>query len=289
MASTQLKKLELSTSKAHVFYREAGAASAPVILLLHGFPSSSHQYRNLIPILAAKYRVIAPDLPGFGFTEVPEGFAYTFDALATVIAEFLDRLAIRQYSIYIFDYGAPVGLRLALQQPAAIQAIITQNGNAYEAGLGAFWDQIRALWTSDNDAAVRGKLAAGLLSLAATKWQYEEGTAADRVVAPESYSLDYALLQRPGNADIQLDLFYDYRTNLPLYPEFHRYFRASQVPLLAVWGKHDQIFVPAGAEAFKADLPEAEVHLLDAGHFAVETETAEIGGLILDFLARKGI
>ncbi|PYH80528.1 soluble epoxide hydrolase [Aspergillus uvarum CBS 121591] len=289
MATTQLKTLELPTSKAHVFYREAGAGSAPVILLLHGFPSSSHQYRNLIPILAPKYRVIVPDLPGFGFTEVPEGFEYTFDALAAVISEFLDLLAIRQYSIYIFDYGAPVGLRLALQQPAAIQAIITQNGNAYEAGLGAFWDQIRALWTSHNDAAVREKLATGLLSLDATKWQYVEGTRPNRLVAPESYSLDYALLQRPGNADIQLDLFWDYRNNLPLYPEFHRYFRASQVPLLAVWGKHDQIFVPAGAEAFKADLPEAEVHLLDAGHFAVETETGEIGALVLEFLARKGI
>jgi pimeloyl-ACP methyl ester carboxylesterase len=287
MSTAQVKKLELPASKSHVFYREAGSDSAPVILLLHGFPSSSHQYRNLIPILAPTYRVIAPDLPGFGFTEVPEGFQYTFDALAGVISEFLEVLSIKNYSIFIFDYGSPVGLRLALKSPNAVQAIITQNGNAYEAGLGEFWDQIRELWTSNNDPAVRSKLAGGLLSLEATKWQYEEGTRG--LVAPESYSLDYALLQRPGNAEIQLDLFWDYRNNLTLYPKFHEYFRSSQVPLLAAWGKHDQIFIPAGAEAFKKDFPKAEVHLLDAGHFAIETETEEIGRLILDFFARNGI
>ncbi|KAL3491663.1 soluble epoxide hydrolase [Aspergillus germanicus] len=287
MSTTQVKKLELPASKAHIFYRESGSESAPIVLLLHGFPSSSHQYRNLIPILASKYKVIAPDLPGFGFTEVPEGFQYTLDALAGVISEFLEVLSIKKYSVFIFDYGSPVGLRLALKSPDAVQAIITQNGNAYEAGLGEFWNQIRELWTSNNDPAIRSKLAAGLLSLEATKWQYEEGTTG--LVAPESYSLDYALLQRPGNAEIQLDLFWDYQNNLTLYPRFHDYFRSSQVPLLAVWGKHDQIFIPAGAEAFRKDLPKAEVHLLNAGHFAVETETQEIGGLILDFLARNGI
>ncbi|KAL4877020.1 Alpha/Beta hydrolase protein [Aspergillus karnatakaensis] len=276
-------------SQAKVFYREAGETSAPVILLLHGFPSSSHQYRNLIPILATKYRVIAPDLPGFGFTEVSEGFQYTFDNLAAVVGEFLDALSIARFSVYVFDYGAPTGLRLALQRPAAVQAIITQNGNAYEEGLGGFWDTIRELWSSNNSSDVRSKLTSGLLSFEATKWQYDEGTQSSRVIAPESYNLDYTLLQRPGNSEIQLDLFWDYRTNIPLYPQFHEYFRQSQIPLLAVWGKNDQIFIPPGAEAFRRDLPKAEVHLLDAGHFAVETETEEIGRLIVEFLNKNGI
>ncbi|GIJ91894.1 hypothetical protein Asppvi_010869 [Aspergillus pseudoviridinutans] len=289
MSTTLLKKQNLPAFKTNVFYREAGAQSAPVILLLHGFPSSSHQYRHLIPILATNYRVIAPDLPGFGFTTVAEGFEYTFDNLADVLLKFIDALSITKYSIFIFDYGAPTGLRLALKRPEAVQAIISQNGNAYEDGLGEFWDQIRPLWNSGNDPKVRSKLAAGLLSLEATKWQYEEGTQKSRVVAPESYTLDHALLQRPGNADIQLDLFWDYQNNIKLYPQFQQYFRESQVPLLAVWGKNDQIFIPPGAEAFKRDLPNAEVHFLDAGHFAVETETAEIGALILKFLAKNGV
>ncbi|KAL3480886.1 Alpha/Beta hydrolase protein [Aspergillus californicus] len=276
-------------SKTNIFYREAGPRSAPVILLLHGFPSSSHQYRNLIPILATRYRVLAPDLPGFGFTTVPEGFQYTFDGLAAVISEFLDELGVKKFSVFIFDYGAPTGLRLALQRPDAVQAIITQNGNAYDEGLGEFWSQVRELWTSNNNSTVRSRLASGLLSLEATKWQYEEGTQSSRVIAPESYTLDYALLQRPGNAEIQIDLFWDYRNNLPLYARFQEYFRQSQVPLLAVWGRNDQIFVAAGAEAFKRDLPKAEVHLLDAGHFAVETETEEIGVLILNFLRKNKI
>ncbi|KAF7154874.1 hypothetical protein CNMCM5623_003132 [Aspergillus felis] len=274
MSTTLLKRQDLPAFKTNVFYREAGAQSAPVILLLHGFPSSSHQYRHLIPILATRYHVIAPDLPGFGFTTVAEGFKYTFDNLAAVLLEFIDALSITKYSVFIFDYGAPTGLRLALKRPEAVQAIITQNGNAYEDGLGKFWDQIQPLWSSGNDPEVRSKLAAGLLSLEATKWQYEEGTQKSR---------------RPGNADIQLDLFWDYQNNIKLYPQFQLYFRESQVPLLAVWGKNDQIFIPPGAEAFKRDLPNAEVHFLDAGHFAVETETAEIGALILKFLAQNGI
>jgi pimeloyl-ACP methyl ester carboxylesterase len=290
MSRVRLLNLNLPASKAKVFYRQAGQESAPVILLLHGFPSSSHQYRNLIPILAKKYRVLAPDLPGFGFTTVQEGFKYTFDSLAAVVSEFLDRLSVTRFSIYIFDYGAPTGLRLALQRPNAVQAIISQNGNAYYEGLGgAFWDQVRDLWNSNNDSKVRAKLASGLLSFEATKWQYEEGTQSSGVIAPESYHLDYALLQRPGIADAQLDLFWDYRTNLPLYPKFQEYFRQSNVPVLVAWGKNDQIFVPPGAEAFKRDLPKAEVHLLDAGHFAVETETEEMGSLIFDFLGRNGI
>ncbi|KKK14458.1 hypothetical protein P175DRAFT_0495433 [Aspergillus ochraceoroseus IBT 24754] len=289
MSSVRLNRVELPASKAKVFYRHAGPQSAPVVLLLHGFPSSSHQYRNLIPLLASKYRVVAPDLPGFGFTEVASGFDYIFDNLTRVILEFLDALSINKFSMFIFDYGAPTGLRIALQRPEAVQSIITQNGNAYEDGLGEFWDKVRQLWTSNNDPKIRSELAAGLLSFEATKWQYEEGTSSSRFVAPESYTLDYALLQGRGNADIQLDLFWDYRNNIKLYPKFHEYFRKSQVPLLAVWGKNDPIFIPPGAGAFKRDLPKAEVHLLDAGHFAVETETAEISALILKFLSSHGI
>ncbi|KAJ6157241.1 hypothetical protein N7497_006126 [Penicillium chrysogenum] len=266
MSRVRLLNLNLPASKAKVFYRQAGQESAPVILLLHGFPSSSHQYRNLIPILAKKYRVLAPDLPGFGFTTVQEGFKYTFDSLAAVVSEFLDRLSVTRFSIYIFDYGAPTGLRLALQRPNAVQAIISQNGNAYYEGLGgAFWDQVRDLWNSNNDSKVRAKLASGLLSFEATKW--------------------HALVSRMPSSIF----FGDYRTNLPLYPKFQEYFRQSNVPVLVAWGKNDQIFVPPGAEAFKRDLPKAEVHLLDAGHFAVETETEEMGSLIFDFLGRNGI
>ncbi|KAL5344010.1 Alpha/Beta hydrolase protein [Aspergillus crustosus] len=288
MSHVQLQYQDLR-SKTKVFYREAGSTSAPVILLLHGFPSSSHQFRNLIPILATKYRVIAPDLPGFGFSEVPEGFEFTFDNLAAVVSELLDALSITRFSVYIFDYGAPTGLRIALQRPDAVQVIISQNGNAYEEGLGGFWDTIQELWNSNNHSDIRAKLVSGLLTHDITKWQYTAGTQTSRTIAPESYTLDYALLQRPGNPEIQIDLFWDYRTNLPLYPKFQEYFRDSQVPLLAVWGRNDPIFVPAGAGAFRRDLPGAEVHLLDAGHFAVETETEEIGGLILDFLGRNGI
>ncbi|KAL4908627.1 hypothetical protein BDW74DRAFT_166227 [Aspergillus multicolor] len=261
MSRTQLRYRALPTSQANVFYHEAGASSAPVILLLHGFPSLSHQFQNPIPILATKYRVLAPDLPGFAFTTVPDDFQYTFDNLATVISEYLDDLQITKLS----------------------------NGNAYDEGLGAFWDQVRELWDSGNNSHVHAKLASGLLSFEVTKWQYEEGTPAGQVIAPESYHLDYALLQRPGNAEIQLDLFWDYGKNLPLYHKFQECFRHSRVPLLAVWGKNDQIFVPPGAEAFRRDLPDAEVHLLDAGHFAVETETERIGELILNFLGKNNI
>ncbi|KAK2808666.1 hypothetical protein FQN50_004530 [Emmonsiellopsis sp. PD_5] len=286
--STSIKKQELA-SKINIFYREAGTSNTSVVLLLHGYPTSSHQFRNLIPILAEKYHVIAPDLPGYGFTETPENFQYTFANLTNTILEFLDALSIAKFSVYIFDYGAPTALRLALERPQAVQAIITQNGNAYEEGLGAFWDPIKEFWASGNTAAARATLAPNLLSFEATKWQYEDGTPKSKVIAPESYNLDHALLQRPGNGDVQLDLIYDYANNVKLYPQFQEYFRKSQVPLLAVWGKNDQIFIAPGAETYKRDLPKAEVHLLDAGHFALETETEEIGGLILDFLGRNGI
>jgi pimeloyl-ACP methyl ester carboxylesterase len=271
-----------------VFYRDAGPKDAPVILLLHGFPSSSHQYRTLIPLLSHKYRVIAPDLPGFGFTEVPEArkYVYNFENIALSIEAFLDALKIKKFSPYVFDYGGPTGFRLALRRPGAIQAIFSQNGSAYDEGLGAFWDPLKALWKSGSKED-RENIRNSLLTMEATTWQYETGSKV--AVAPEAPFLDFALMSRSGNAEIQLDLFYDYQSNVALYPQFHEYFRKSQVPLIAFWGKHDQIFVPPGAEAFKRDLPNAEVHLLDAGHFAVETNTEEIAGLMLDFLAKNEI
>ncbi|OOF91983.1 hypothetical protein ASPCADRAFT_56739 [Aspergillus carbonarius ITEM 5010] len=289
---TQTKRLTLPHSQINIFYREQGPPNAPILLLLHGFPSSSHQYRNLIPLLATKYRVLAPDLPGFGFTEVPSTtppFQYTFANLTATIAEFLDVLTISHFAVYIFDYGAPVALRLALQRPQSITAIITQNGNAYNEGLGSFWDAIKSFWASENTPQDREKLIQSLLTFETTKFQYEEGTPNPETIAPESYYLDYALLQRPGNADVQVDLFKDYETNVDLYPEFQKYFRDSQVPLLAVWGRNDPIFVPPGVEAYKRDLPNAEVHLIEAGHFAVESQTQLIAGYILRFLGRCGI
>jgi pimeloyl-ACP methyl ester carboxylesterase len=288
MPVTALRNITIPTGET-VFYREAGSATAPTILLLHGFPTSSHQYRNLIPLLAGKYHVLAPDLPGFGFTTVPDNYVYTFDNLATTISTWLKTIpnSPKKYSIYIFDYGAPTGLRLALENPSAVSAIISQNGNAYVEGLGEAWAPIQKYWASNSNAdrdGIRFTLAAGT-----TKWQYEFGTPDLSTIAPETYTLDQALLDRPGNNDIQLDLFYDYRKNVDLYPKFHEYFKTSQVPLLAVWGKNDAFFIPPGAEAFKKDLPKVEVHLLDAGHFAVESHTSEISELILAFLGKNGI
>lgn len=279
-----------------VFYREAGNAQQPTILLLHGYPASSFQYRNLIPILASKYHVIAPDLPGFGFTQVPTdiSFKYNFESLAETTAAFLDVLSIKQFSVYIFDYGAPTGLRLALKRPNAIQAIISQNGNAYEEGLSSFWDPLRVLWKADEAQSneIRTVLRDNFLTLEATKGQYAEGTPGgeeSQLLDPVSWTLDSALMDRPGNKDIQLGLFQDYGTNVQLYPTFQEYFRTSHVPILAVWGKNDTIFPPPGAEAFRRDSPNARIEFLDAGHFAVETHTQEIGEKILDFLKANGI
>ncbi|KAH7076896.1 putative hydrolase [Paraphoma chrysanthemicola] len=287
--TTLTKYLTLSSGE-NVFYREAGLTTSPTILLLHGFPSSSHQYRNLIPILSSHYRVIAPDLPSFGFTSVPENYTYTFDNIASTIDTFLAEIPNppQKYSIYIFDYGAPTGFRIALKHPERIQAIISQNGNAYEDGLGAFWDPVKALWQSNNSASARDALRP-FLELEGTKSQYFGGTVNPNAISPESYSLDQYLLDRPGNKDIQLDIFYDYRTNVAQYPAWQAWLRQSQVPLLAAWGKNDPIFIAPGAEAYKRDLPKAEVHLLDAGHFAVETHAVEIGALIVRFLKRNGI
>ncbi|KAG0046706.1 hypothetical protein BGZ83_008111 [Gryganskiella cystojenkinii] len=286
MTISSVHNLSLSSGET-VFYREAGSPTKPTILLLHGFPTSSHQYRNLIPILATKYHVLAPDLPGFGFTTLPNDYIYTFDNLAKTISTWLKELPNKpsKYAIYIFDYGAPTGLRLALENPSAITAIISQNGNAYTDGLGAAWAPIQQYWSTGAEkdrASIQG-----LLSFTTTKWQYTDGVTDPSIIQPEAYTLDQALLDRPGNNDIQLDLFYDYRHNVEMYPEFQEYFRKSQVPLLAVWGRNDKFFVPAGAEAFKKDLPKAQVHLVEAGHFALESNLGEISKLMLDFLEKQ--
>lgn len=272
-----------------VFSRTAGPADGNNILLLHGFPSSSHQFRNLIPILAAGgYRVTAPDLPGFGFTEVPESlnFQYSFANIATTILSFLDKVNIKTFAVYIFDYGAPTGLRLALKHPDAVKAIISQNGNAYEEGLLPFWDPLKKLWDtlpgSQEDTELRETIAKAVLNAEATKWQYTEGEPDIEHIDPLSWTLDTALLQRPGQQKIQLDLFRDYATNVELYPKFQEYFRTSQIPLLAVWGKNDPIF--GHPEAFKKDLTKAEVELWDGGHFLVESHTQELGERMVKFL-----
>jgi pimeloyl-ACP methyl ester carboxylesterase len=272
-----------------VFYREAGAPDAPVVLLLHGFPTSSFQYRELIPRLADKYRVIAPDLPGFGFTEVPEGrqYKYTFDALAKTILAFTEALNLKHYALYIFDYGAPTGLRLAMAHPERVTAIVSQNGNAYEEGLGDAWAPIQRYWrepTAENREAVRGAMSPeGLRS------QYTEGVPHPERIAPEGYTLDVAMISRPGNMEIQLDLFLDYANNVKLYPAFQEYFRKSKPPLLAIWGKHDPFFIPPGAEAFRRDNPNATVQLLDTGHFALETHVEEIAEAMRQLLAKTSV
>lgn len=281
----------IEANGAQVFYRHAGptTTNAPTILLLHGFPSSSHQFRNLIPLLAAKgYRVIAPDLPGFGFTTVPDGYIHNFDNLGTTIDAFTSALSLQKYAIYIFDYGAPTGLRLALKNPEKVAAIISQNGNAYDEGFGAeFWAPIRKYWASgakeDRDA-LRGALELGV-----TKWQYTNGAPNADKIQPESYHLDQALMDREGNKEIQLDLFYDYRNNVPLYPQFQEYFRNSKVPVLAIWGKNDTIFVAPGAEAFKRDVEKLELKLLDAGHFAIETNEQEFAESIHSFFEKFNV
>jgi pimeloyl-ACP methyl ester carboxylesterase len=268
-----------------IFYREAGPANAPVVLLLHGFPTSSFQYRELIPRLADPYRVIAPDLPGFGFTEVSEQrhYKYSFDALANTMLAFTEALQLKQYSLYVFDYGAPVGLRLAMARPDRVTAIVSQNGNAYEEGLGDAWGPIRKYWatpTAENREVIRKNI----LTLEGTRWQYTHGVANPESVAPESYTLDWALLQRPGNNEIQLDLFLDYASNVKLYPKFQQYFRKSKPPLLAIWGRNDPFFIRAGAEAFRRDNPNAAVQFLDTGHFALETHVEDIAIAMRDFL-----
>jgi pimeloyl-ACP methyl ester carboxylesterase len=273
-----------------IFYREAGDAGAPVVLLLHGFPSSSFMFRDLILRLADRYHVIAPDLPGFGFTEVPEArkYAYSFDALATTIEAFTDALGLNRYTIYLFDYGAPTGFRLAMRRPERVTALVSQNGNAYEEGLGDGWGPIRQYW-AEPTAENREVLRQNILTLETTRWQYTHGVTNPETVPPESYTLDAALLERPGNKEIQLDLLLDYASNVKLYPKFQEYFRQSKPPLLAIWGKNDPFFIPAGAEAFQRDLPDAQIRFLDTGHFATETHSVEIAAAMKDFFEASNL
>lgn len=268
-----------------VFYREAGPPDAPVLLLLHGFPSASHMFRDLIPLLADRYRVIAPDLPGFGNTIAPprERFAYTFDSLASVIEGFVEALGLARYALYVFDYGAPVGLRLARAHPERVRGIVSQNGNAYVEGFSEAWAPWQAYWREPTQAH-REACRAALTPDAVREGQYLHGAEAARV-SPDGYTLDLAYLARPGADEIQLDLILDYRSNVALYPAFQAYFRAHRPPLLAVWGRNDPHFLPAGAEAYRRDLPDAEVVLLDTGHFALETHAAEIAAHVRRFMA----
>ncbi len=270
-----------------IFYREAGSPDAPVVLLLHGFPTSSFQYRNLIPQLADRYRVIAPDLPGFGFTEIPaaRNYVYSFDNLAKTIEAFTDALRLSHYAMYVFDYGAPTGLRLAMRRPERVTAIVSQNGNAYEEGLGDAWAPIRRYWshpTEENRDVIRQVLK----SPNGIRNEYSVGIPNPETIAPEGYTLDAALIARPGNIEIQLDLFLDYANNVKLYPAFQEYFRKSKPPLLAIWGKRDPYFIPPGAEAFRRDIPSATVEFLDTGHFALETHLEQIVASMRAFLAK---
>ena len=268
-----------------VFYREAGTADAPALLLLHGFPSASHMFRDLIPLLADRFHIFAPDLPGFGQSDMParSAFKYTFDNIASIIDRFTEVIGFDRFAVYVFDYGAPVGFRLALRRPERITAIISQNGNAYEDGLSNGWDPIRAYW-SDPSQANRDALRT-LLSPEATYWQYTHGVSDVSRVAPDGYSLDNFYLARPGADEVQLDLFGDYKSNVALYPAFQAYFRAHKPQLLAIWGKNDPFFLPAGAEAFKRDNPRAVVQFLDTGHFALETHAEEIAAAIRGLFA----
>lgn len=285
-ATTGTRYKEVTVDGLKIFYREAGAADAPTVLLLHGFPTSSHMFRNLIPQLADHYQVVAPDLPGFGFSEAPdrETFDYSFETLTGVVEGFVDALGLERFAIYVFDYGAPIGFRLALLHPERVTAIVSQNGNAYEEGLSEGWNPIRSYW-KDPSQEHRDALR-GFLTPETTRWQYVQGVKAETDVAPESYTLDAALLARSGIDEIQLDLFRDYSSNVAMYPAFQEYFRASQPPLLAVWGQNDPFFLPPGAEAFQRDDPNAEIRLFDTGHFALETHCEEIAGAIRDFLTR---
>jgi pimeloyl-ACP methyl ester carboxylesterase len=268
-----------------IFYREAGAADAPALLLLHGFPSASHMFRDLIPLLADRFHIIAPDLPGFGQSDMPARgkFAYTFDHIAEVISRFTEVIGLDRFAMYVFDYGAPTGFRIAVKHPERITAIISQNGNAYEEGLSEGWTPIRAYW-QDPSQANREALRA-FLAPETTRWQYTHGVTNEAAVSPDGQSLDNFYLARPGADDVQLDLFGDYKSNVALYPVFQNYFRTHKPPFLAVWGKNDPFFLPSGAEAFRRDIPNAVVRFFDTGHFALETHAKEIAAAIRDFLA----
>ncbi|WP_420992266.1 alpha/beta fold hydrolase [Cupriavidus sp. 30B13] len=269
-----------------VFYREAGPEDAPAVLLLHGFPTSSHMFRNLIPLLADRYRVVAPDYPGFGQSDAPDraGFAYTFAGYADIVEALMRQIGVRKYAMYVMDYGAPVGYRLALRHPDRVSGFIVQNGNAYEEGLRDFWIPIKAYW--NEGTAQRREALAFLVTLEITRFQYTDGVRDLSRISPDNWTHDQALLGRPGNKEIQLDLFYDYRTNVPLYPDFQSYFRQYSPPMLIAWGKNDKIFPEDGAHPYRRDLPNAEVHILDTGHFALEDKLDVMAPLINDFLDR---
>ncbi|MDC6110497.1 alpha/beta fold hydrolase [Serratia rubidaea] len=268
-----------------VFYREAGEPQNPTLLLVHGFASSSHQFRELIPLLADKFHLVAPDLPGFGFSEIPaeRQYRYSFDALGQTLTQFVEALGLESYALYVFDYGAPAGLRLALNHPERVTGFISQNGNAYLEGLGDAWAPIRAYW-QDASAENRRAVNDAVLNLAGIRWQYLHGVSDPERVAPETWHLDALLLERPGNKDIQLDLFLDYANNLKRYPDFQAFFRQTQLPTLIIWGKNDPFFIPPGAEAFRRDNPHAVVELLDTGHFALETHVAHIAQRIREVI-----
>ena len=285
--STQVRYRTVAVDGLDIFYREAGPRGAPAILLLHGFPTSSQMFRDLIPRLADRYRVVAPDYPGFGHSAAPDrdAFAYTFDAYAALVDKFTRQVGLDRFAIYVMDYGAPVGFRLATADPDRVTALVIQNGNAYEDGIAGFWDAIKAYWRTG--AAPEREAIRWLTSLQATRWQYTNGVKDTTLVSPDAWTLDQALLDRPGNQEIQLDLFYDYRNNLPLYPRWQAYFRDRKPPALVVWGANDEIFVAPGAEAYRRDLPHAEIHMIDAGHFALETHGPQVAALIRDFLDRS--
>ena len=286
--STKVTHKTVKVGDLDIFYREAGPNDAPAILLLHGFPTSSQMFRNLIPLLADEYHMVAPDYPGYGHSSMPsrDQFAYTFDNLAKVIDEFTEKVGLSKYALYVQDYGAPVGYRLAAQHPARVTAIVVQNGNAYDEGLDhPFWEPIKAYWREPTSREKRDALR-NLITYDATRWQYIHGVKNPELVSPDGPAHDQFLLDRPGNDEIQLDLFLNYGSNPPLYPTWQAYFRTHQPPMLIAWGAHDQIFPAAGAEPYKRDLKTLDYHLLDAGHFALETNVDEIAGLMRDFLGR---
>ena len=284
MTTIQYRKADVDGF--NVFYREAGSPGSPKLLLLHGFPSASHMYRDLIPLLADRFHLVAPDLPGFGQSDMPPRgqFKYTFDNVADVIDRFTQKIGLNRFAVYVFDYGAPTGFRLAVKHPERISAIISQNGNAYEEGLSEGWSPIRAYWQDASEA--NRKALRDFLKPEATYWQYTHGVSDTSKVSPDGYSLDNFYLARPGADEVQLDLFGDYKSNVALYPTFQKYFRTHKPPFLAVWGKNDPFFLPPGAEAFKRDIPSATVRFLDTGHFALETHAKEIAAEIKDFLPR---
>ncbi len=286
MNRTSYKTAEVETVR--IFYREAGSRSRPTIVLLHGFPSSSHMFRDIIPELSDEYHVIAADMPGYGYSDQPstDQFAYTFDHIAEVMDQFLDSIGVTKYSIYIQDYGAPIGFRLFLKHPDRIQAIITQNGNAYEEGLSSFWAEFIVPYWKNKNPETETKVRS-LLTPETTKFQYTKGFRNPEHVSPDSYTFDQMTLDRPGNDLIQLALFYDYQNNVKQYPRWHEALRQAKPPVLAVWGRNDPIFLPAGAEAFRHDVPDAEIHFVDSGHFALEEDSAEIAKYILSFLAKN--